>query len=241
MHADARLLERTDLNPEVLHRLRRVIRGKKLPAGSLHVTLEGGHHAQLKHVAPGHHVVATVLRQNMQPGGTDVTHLLTAQRAFLEKRAAKSTPKQVPAGVQLETDHPFWGLSQQNRDTVSSTVDATHVPRMLGPTGSYGEARGRAALMGGVAYPAGTVTPYVPSHDKAQPTVSREAKASPAKAAPAAQTKTAPAATKAPVAVAKAAPVEKKAALVRAYLVKRAALLVRDATKNHGDQVGYEK
>lgn len=87
-HADERLLERTNLNPEVLHTLRRAIRRKRLPPGSLHVALQGGHHAQLKQVAPGRHVVATVLRQNMQPEGTDVTHLLTPQREFLEKRAA---------------------------------------------------------------------------------------------------------------------------------------------------------
>ena len=90
-HADARLAERTSIDPSVLARLRARLKGVTLPPGDAHVRLADGHTAALKQVAPGRHVVATVLHRKMHPRGADVTQHVTKDRAFMEKAASALT------------------------------------------------------------------------------------------------------------------------------------------------------
>jgi hypothetical protein len=75
-HPEDRLLERTELPPEVLVPVREGLRGKHLPSGSNHVRLPGGGYVVLKDVSKRNnprHVVATVLASEMSPPGYDVT------------------------------------------------------------------------------------------------------------------------------------------------------------------------
>lgn len=75
-HADDRLAERTNLDPAVLHSLRRDINAAAIPYGTHHVALEDGSYAVLKDISKGgrkRHTVATILSSEMSPPGTDVT------------------------------------------------------------------------------------------------------------------------------------------------------------------------
>ena len=75
-HADDRLAERTNLDPQVLKSLRKDIKRAAIPYGTHHVALEDGSFAVLKDVSRAgrkRHVVATVLSPEMSPPGSDIT------------------------------------------------------------------------------------------------------------------------------------------------------------------------
>ena len=75
-HADDRLAERTNLDPQLLKSLRKDVKRAAIPYGSHHVALEDGSFAVLKDVSRAgkkRHVVATVLSPDMNPPGTDIT------------------------------------------------------------------------------------------------------------------------------------------------------------------------
>lgn len=91
-HAEKRLMERTSLDPAILVRLRKQLRGKKLPAGDQHVSIGDGS-VVLKEIstrAGKKHVVASVYGGRMRPPGRDVGSLLKAASALaFIKEAAK--------------------------------------------------------------------------------------------------------------------------------------------------------
>lgn len=75
-HAEDRLLERTQLNPNILGDIREDLRHADIPRGTHHVVLPDGSYAVLKDVSRGNrqrHVLATVLSPEMRPPGRDLT------------------------------------------------------------------------------------------------------------------------------------------------------------------------
>ena len=92
-HAEKRLLERTSLDPAILVRLRKRLKGSSLPAGDHHVAV-GSDSVVLKEIstrAGKKHVVASVYSGRMRPPGRDVGSLLKAASAlaFIMEKVAK--------------------------------------------------------------------------------------------------------------------------------------------------------
>lgn len=81
-HADDRLKERTDLDPEVLYKLRKQLKKTDLPRGHHHVRLSADVFAVLKDTGKTH-VVATILKHPMKPRGSDVRHLLKKEASLV--------------------------------------------------------------------------------------------------------------------------------------------------------------
>jgi hypothetical protein len=110
-HAAQRLQERTTLPPETLERLERVARDLEVTPGHYYLPLNGpdgnrAGYAAYKTVGPANQLVlATVLGPDMQPKGSSLSHLKTADDTRLQEKFKQLTQYLNEHGVFTGTKH----------------------------------------------------------------------------------------------------------------------------------------